>query len=335
VLGSRIISTILLSTSLLAVSSPLVGELAATIPPIFLYGFSSQTDALGIPYEEVTFPTTDGLILRGWLFPAGKQDAPAIIYAPATSRDQRSGLSLVRPLHEAGYHVLLFSYRGHGRSDGNRTGFTYGAKESKDVDAAVSYLHDARDIHRIGAIGHSAGAASIIISAARNRHIGAVVAVAPFATLEEVWETNRPALIPKFVLDLTMRFSEFRKGFCRCDVRPQDLIARISPRPLLLVHGSDDRRITQEQAYHLFALAERPKQMWLVEGANHSEVRNPVLDELIPEIIEFLDESLIGGSRLAVDPFGVGEDIAVENQAPQQHLATLDARGWQRSTVGF
>jgi len=282
-----------LSTSLLAVSGPVLGELVATIPPIIINNFSRQAERLGIPYQEVTFPTTDGLVLRGWFFQAEDQNAPAVIYAPATSRDQRSGLSLVQPLHEAGYHVLLFSYRGHGRSDGNRLGFTYGAEESKDVDAAVNFLYESKAIHRIGAIGHSAGAVSVIISAARNPHICAVVAAAPFASLEEVWETNRPALIPKQLLGLTMRFSELRKGYCRCDVRPQDLIAKISPRPFLLVHGSDDKRITQEQALHLFNAAEEPKQMWLVEGANHSEVRDPVLDELIPEIIKFFDESLV------------------------------------------
>jgi hypothetical protein len=32
--------------------------------------------------------------------------------------------------------------------------------------------------------------------------------------------------------------------------------------------------------------------MWLVQGATHAEVRNPVLDELIQRIIAFFDDSL-------------------------------------------
>lgn len=108
----------------------------------------------------------------------------AVVYAPATAHDQRSGLSLVPIFHQAGYHVLLFSYWGHGLSDGLPGRFTYGAAESKDVDAAVAFLHKAKHTGHIAVIGHSAGAA--ILSAARNPDIGAVIAVAPFNCPEEV-----------------------------------------------------------------------------------------------------------------------------------------------------
>jgi dipeptidyl aminopeptidase/acylaminoacyl peptidase len=246
---------------------------------------------LGISYEEVAFETSEELILRGWFFPADNQDAPAILYAPATANDLRSGISLVRPLHQAGYHVLLFSYRGHGFSDGNRFGFTYGASESKDIDAAVRYLHESKGIQKIGAIGHSVGAVSIILSAARNPHIDVIIAASPFNSMEEVWETNRPTFFPKPLLDLSMRLSEWRKGFTRDEVRPEDVIAQIAPRPLLLIHGSEDKRITHEQATRLYDTAQEPKRMWLVDGASHGEVRTPALDYLIKKIIDFLNDS--------------------------------------------
>ena len=262
----------------------------ATIAPTFSRTNSPLVDRLGIPYEEVLFPTNGNLSLRGWFFPAVNPDAPVILYAHATSHDQRSGISLVAPLHEAGYHVLLFSYRGHGRSEGSRFGFTYGAAESEDVDAAVNYLFETRGIHRIGAIGHSAGAVSVILSAARNTRIRAVIAASPFSTMEEVWETNRPAIFPRPLFHLTMNFSEFRKGFSRLDVCPQDVIARISPRPLLLIHGSEDKRITQEQINGLFHAAKQPKRLWILDGSDHAQVRNPGLDTLAPNLIRFFDE---------------------------------------------
>jgi dipeptidyl aminopeptidase/acylaminoacyl peptidase len=184
---------------------------------------------------------------------------------------------------------LLFSYRGHGSSDGNPFGFTYGALESEDVDAAVKYLTETRGIKRIGAIGHSAGAVSIILSAARNTDIGAIVAASPYNSIEEIWETNRPTLLPKSVLDFSMWISELRKGFTRSEIRPEDVIAQISPRPILLIHGSDDKRITSEQARRMFAFAQQPKRMWIVEGAGHAEVREPVLDYLIQDLIDFFD----------------------------------------------
>jgi dipeptidyl aminopeptidase/acylaminoacyl peptidase len=286
------LSSVFLGLSVLSVGGPVLGEMIATMAPIYTKKDSVKLPNLGIPVEQVTFQSSDGLSLGGWFFPADDLESPAILYAPATSRDQRSGLSLVAPFHQAGYHVLLFSYRGHGTSDGDRFGFTYGAAESRDVDAAVRYLSEERGIKKIGAIGHSAGAVSIILSAARNPQISAVVAASPFNSVEEIWETNRPALFPKPLYDLTMWLSEFRKGFSRHQVRAQDVIGRIAPRPLLLVHGSADKRITQEQALKLYSQANEPKRLWIIEGATHGSVRQPGLDVLSGQILRFFDGAL-------------------------------------------
>lgn len=254
----------------------------------------------------MTFPTSDGLALRGWYIPAGKDDGPAIVYAPATAKDQRSGLSLVPAFHEAGYHVLLFSYRGHALSDGRRGGFTYGVLESQDVDAAVRFLHETRGVEQIGVIGHSAGAVSAILSGARNPQVDAVVAVAPFNSVDEVWHTNRPALVPRFVLDWTLWVAERARGFSRDQVCPIEVVERLAPRPLLVIHGTADQRITEDQAQRLFAAAEQPKTLWLVDGAGHAEIRDPMLDRLAPEVIAFLDAALSRPldrfDRLALNP---------------------------------
>jgi alpha-beta hydrolase superfamily lysophospholipase len=268
---------------------PVINETIATFPPTFPKGTPNPLSDLGLPYKDVTFPTTDGLTLRGWYFPVEQSDAPAIVYAPATSHDQRSGLSLVPAFHEAGYHVLLFSYRGHALSDGRKGQFTYGDAESHDVDAAVRFLREVEGIERIAAVGHSVGAVSAILSAARNPQIGAVVAVAPFACVEEVWRTSRPAAVPAFILDWTLWVAEKTRGFAREEICPQSVVERIAPRPLLLIHGTGDRRITEAQILRLFGAAETPKSLWLVQGASHSGIRSPVLDLLAPEVIAYLE----------------------------------------------
>jgi predicted alpha/beta hydrolase len=211
-------------------AGPIIGEAIATMSPVFSHKESDAIADLGLKYELVAFSTSDGLTLRGWFFPALDPHAPAILYAPATAHDQRQGLSLVAPLQRAGFQVLLFSFRGHGASDGSRFDFSYGARESQDVDAAVNYLYEQRGIHQIGAIGHSAGAASIIISAARNPHLGAVAAAASFSSIEETWLFNRPQIYPKPLYNLAMRLFELRKRFSRQQVRPLDVIGQIAPR---------------------------------------------------------------------------------------------------------
>jgi fermentation-respiration switch protein FrsA (DUF1100 family) len=68
-------------------------------------------------------------------------------------------------------------------------------------------------------------------------------------------------------------------------------VEQIAPRPLLVIHGTEDRRITEAQVQELFAAAEHPKSLWLVEGASHSGIRNPVLDELAGDVILFLNSA--------------------------------------------
>ncbi len=290
-LALRISAGVIAGLSLLTFIAPLVGEVIATFPPLFSQKAASKPQGLGLAYEEVTFPTTDGLLLRGWFFAAADPAAPAVLYAPATAHDQRSGLSIVPAFHAAGYHVLLFSYRGHGQSDGSPFGFTYGAAESEDVDAAVAFLRG-RGVTQIAAIGHSVGAASSLLSAARNPDIDAVVAVAPFTSVRDVWQTGRPAFVPAFVYDFALWVAEKRKGFQEEDVYPIHVIGQIAPRPVLILHGTKDQHITTDQAEALYDAAQAPKALWLVEGATHREIRSPMLDTLLPDVITFLDSAL-------------------------------------------
>lgn len=310
-IGIKIATGVLSGVGFFAMCGPILGEMFATMAPIRTKRDFDLVMRLGIPYEEVSFPTQGGLTLRGWFFPAKQADSPAVLYAPATTNDQISGLPLVAPLHAAGYHVLLFSYHGHGRSDGSRFAFTYGAAESLEVDAGVRYLSEERGIRKIGVIGHSSGAVSVILSAARNPRIGAVIAMAPFTSLEEVWETNRPPFFPKFLSDFAMTIAEMRKGFSRRQIYPEAVIAQIAPRSLLLVFGSNDRFIRQDQAMRLFEAAREPKSMWLMEGAGHSQVRAVVMEQLTPEIITFLDAAL-------------RTEHAMSKRSPRQHTVTPD-----------
>lgn len=286
------LTAFLTSGVLLAVVFPVVAEALATRPPFPPTAHSNPLAVLGLAYEEVAFPAADGLTLRGWLIPALLPDAPAIVYAHGAGQDQRSGLSLVPALHEAGYTVLLFSYRDHGHSEGDGRGITYGLREGQDIDSAVYFLRQAKCICKIGVIGYSIGASSALLSAARNPDIQAVVAVAPFASAREVWTANRPSFLPHFVLNWIRRVVEWHKGISLATIELPQLVSRIAPRPLLLVHGGQDERIPVSQAEALFAAAGPPKALWLLDGETHQSIRSHGLEAHIDRVIRFLDEAL-------------------------------------------
>lgn len=286
------LTAFLTSSFLLAVIFPVVAEGLATRPPFPPTSSSNPLAALGLPYQEVSFPAVDGLTLRGWLIPAVLPNAPAIVYAHGAGQDQRSGLSLVPALHQAGYTVLLFSYRGHGYSDSDGRGITYGFRESEDIDCAVGFLRQTKHVSRVGVIGYSIGASSALLSAARNPDIQVVVAVAPFASAEGVWAANRPSFLPHFVLDWIRRVVEWHKDISLATIELTQLVSRIAPRPILLVHGGQDERIPIAQVEELFAAAGPPKALWIMAGETHHSVRSHGLEAHMDRVICFFDEAL-------------------------------------------
>ncbi len=273
---------------LLLVVLPLATEALITRPPAYVQDVDPAR-SLGLTFEEVTFPTADGLQLRGWFIPANKPDAPGIVYVHGSGNDQRSGLYLVPLLHRAGYHVLLFSLRNHGRSDRRGIGLTYGDGESQDVDAAVRFLRDAKGIPHIGVIGYSIGAASAILSAARNPSIDAVVAIAPFTCTPELWSGSRPRFIPPFVPTITLWLAGRWKGFSNAETCPLKVVRQIAPRPLLLIHGTQDTYIPYSHSQRLFEAAGAPKSLWLINGATHESIGREVLESRAQELLRFLE----------------------------------------------
>src|SRR5512136_558454 len=91
----------------------------------------------GLAFEKISFATADGLTLRGWLVPGSDPERVVVIlHGHGGSIDY--DLQYVPYLHTAGYNVLQFDFRGHGRSQGNVV--TLGYLERMDVQAAVKFL---------------------------------------------------------------------------------------------------------------------------------------------------------------------------------------------------
>jgi pimeloyl-ACP methyl ester carboxylesterase len=77
--------------------------------------------------------------------------------------------------------------------------------------------------------------------------------------------------------------------------RPEESVHRISPRPLLLIHGAENELHSPAEAHALFERAGEPKQMVLLEGLGHTEWMfddHPEFRALIEIIGPFLDSAL-------------------------------------------
>ena len=220
--------------------------------------------------------TTDGLTLRSWLIPATGESAIILVHGIHSQSWDGHQYDLANAYNRAGFHVLLIDLRGHGKSAGDSVGL--GLLERGDIDAAVNELRNRGFASgKIGIHGTSYGAAVSLLAAAEIPEIGGVVADSSFADVQDVIsgevhrETGLPLSLAKYFLPGVSFLSMY---FHAIDLRksgPEMAIRRVSPRPVLLIHGTEDSVIPFSQALRLKAAGGSTTQLWPLEGRDHTE----------------------------------------------------------------
>jgi alpha-beta hydrolase superfamily lysophospholipase len=249
--------------------------------------------------EVARFGSADGVALQGWLM-LGELGRPAIILCHGYQRSMEEPFSLAVELRHRGFTVMLFDFRGCGRSGGSYT--TIGHDEPADLVAAARWLrHRLGPDVPIGVLGISMGGAVAIEGAARVPDIAAVVTDSAFAHLSGAME-HRFSALRGFNLHahrVTMRIAE---RMCRgrvSAVRPVDAIERIAPRPILLIHGSRDGIVPLSHLDELYAAAGEPKDRWVVQGTTHAMARMDQPVEYVSRVATFFDKAL---TEPAIEP---------------------------------
>jgi fermentation-respiration switch protein FrsA (DUF1100 family) len=214
-------------------------------------------DFLGLEHDEVFLETSDGIRIHGWFLPALARRSPSytVLVCHGNAGNISGRLDRALRLHrELGVDVLLFDYRGFGRSEGapSEEG-TY-----RDAAAAHRYLVGERGIASEGLIlfGESLGAAVAIELSLRER-AGALVLEAPFTSIAEMTRVAYPFLSP-FTSLVRTRYDNLKK------------IPEVAV-PLLLFHGRRDPVVPFEQGEALFQSAREPKTFVAVENAAHAD----------------------------------------------------------------
>jgi pimeloyl-ACP methyl ester carboxylesterase len=206
-------------------------------------------------------------------------------------------MGLLPALHEAGYSVLLFDCREQGISDGASRGMSLGMRESADVVSATEWL-TARGFETIAALGSSQGATSVILAAAVDPRIDAVVAQGTGTTLYAMARANQQlALFPDWFVRLFVQIILWRTGppwhdIVRDGPNPAHAIGRIAPRPILLIQGAEDMMAPASQARENFGRAGEPKELWIIEGAGHRGLRQAAGASYDRRVLGFLKKHL-------------------------------------------
>jgi dipeptidyl aminopeptidase/acylaminoacyl peptidase len=221
----------------------------------------------------------DGLELAGELHvPSRDKVYPALCIChgiPAARPDptDKGYTLLAQRFCHAGFITLILNFRGTGRSEGNLDILGW----SRDLQAALDFLYNLNEVDKTHfcLLGLSGGAAVSVYVAAHDRRISSVVTCgcpADFRSLSQK-ETSLDT-IERFRQIGAIRdknfppsIQEWERGFEI--ISPIKWIDKISPRPLLLVHGDADELIPLEHARRLYQKAKEPKELKIIPGARH------------------------------------------------------------------
>ncbi|TET95603.1 MAG: alpha/beta fold hydrolase [Dehalococcoidia bacterium] len=259
---------------------------------------AAPADPPGVDGEEVWLRSLDGTRLHGLWVP-GRKNYPTVVLCHGYYKSLAEPLDVGLKLNQAGYNVFLFDFRACGKSGGRFT--TVGWKETWDVQAAVRYVGERYGRGPVGVLGISMGAAAAIIAAAQSQEIAALVADSAYAHLEGVMRKKIPEFAPvRWLVPfgwVSVLIGELLAGGRLRRVRPVDYVGRLSPRPLLFIHGERDSYIPHEQPGELFEAAGEPKETWTAPGSDHAVARLDHPEEYIERVLAFFDRYLRGVKR--------------------------------------
>lgn len=263
--------------------------------------------------EEVSFTASDSLLLQGWFWHHPEaRDGIVLCHGWHMSRVETWQLGL--KLWKRGHNVLIFDFRACGQSAGIRT--TGGNEEVRDLLGALTYLQSRPDVdpHRVGALGLSMGAAVVLLAATQSQDMAAIVADSSFVTLDSVLERGLPFL--RYAPGLLRRsfllpLAEAVLGLRASRVRPIEAVQALGHMPILFIHALEDRLVPSTDSEALYAAAQGPKELWLVEGADHCMARFLYPEEYLERVDRFFRRHLTLPEKSGVGHGAKGEGVAV------------------------
>lgn len=267
--------------------APLLGGLIfVTLPRVAVDRAAAQV--IGSRHEDVSFSSSDGVLLKGWLFQAERPTGRSVILVHGWLANRVNGDFgwVAKDMVAQGYDLLMFDLRGAGDSGGDHP--TMGYDEQNDVLAAYDFML-ARGYQpaAMTVFGVSMGGATVLAVSPRLPQVGAIVVDSAFGDLRATVESSVSFFVttPLFVYAGLFNVNP--------DFKPIEAVRSQPERAFLFFHGDADRLVPVEQARKLRAASSNPQsELVIVAGATHTKtfIQNP--KAYLKRLYQFLDQQL-------------------------------------------
>ena len=237
-----------------------------------------------------------------------RRPAFVVMHGFGGSMQGGQGAWAAQALAKWGYVTLQFEFRGCGESEGEK-GRIVCLEEVSDASNAITYLESRPEVDpkRIAFCGSSLGAAVAIYAAGADERAAAVISQGGWGNGERKFRlqhvgpewnrfmkqltdgikqretTGKSLMVPRFdIVPIPPRLRSYVENdpasimqftaetpLSMFLFQPEEMIGRISPRPVLLLHGARDSVTPSVESIELFKRAKPPTELHLIEGADH------------------------------------------------------------------
>lgn len=213
--------------------------------------------------------------IHAWWIPADHPGDRFLLYFHGSALNIEANISHAQRFYSLGFSVLLVSYRGYGRSDGN---FPTEAQIYADSHAAWNYM-----VEEIGAdpgfifvYGHSLGGAVAIQLAEKYPLAGGLIVEAAFTSIADM--ARRMPKYRFFPLELIVhqRFDSIER------------VNRLQV-PVLYIHGTEDKFVPHAMSRQLYQRTASQRQLKLIRGGGHNNSAAVGEDEYLRTVRNFVE----------------------------------------------
>lgn len=260
-----------------------------------LMAHSTRTPVLRWPheydmeYEEIFFPAMDGVTIEGWFIPA-KSDKLLIFNHPMPCNRygypghldpwknfggfEVSFLPEYKLLHDAGYNIIAYDMRNHGRSGTGSGGINgHGVLEYRDVIGSLRYAKSRPDTRKMKTVLYSRclGANSTIVGMKKHpeefRHIKAMIALQPVSPKVFVEKAVENQKIDNGLVLFDTAFHK-KTGFHLSDVWPMEYAKSVTV-PTLVAQVKNDFLTKPSNVQEIYdTIAAKDKKLFWIEGTD-------------------------------------------------------------------
>ncbi len=254
------------------------------------YLTKSSNTTIGLPPSKLNAIQLQINEISGW-FHQSDTSNKCVLLLHGVRSNKLSMVNRAEFLNQLGYSTLLIDLQAHGETPGDD--ITFGLKESDNVKSAIDFLKS-KKCQKIGAIGVSLGGASILLGN-KPANLDAVILEAVYPSIDQAVINRIEQRLGAFAANLlapTLYYQiPLRQNISLNSLKPINAISTLKA-PVLIIGGSEDQHTRIEETKNLFATANEPKNLWIINQAAHVDFHSFAKDQYEARISDFFSRYL-------------------------------------------